>query len=280
MTITTSFFCDPYSSTAPIESNIPIQLASALLITAYAILYKICYIFFWSLPDLILKKRKIYRACPTTCALMTPVERSDGQSEPAKPFQPLEGLAMIVRPTPGEQPQLQQTPDGGFTLFLRGEIQIAYRPPTPEATKSPVRADSEPSGTRIPEPPPEARIGQSRAVTEQSERVVGNDIFTFEGDIGFVGSLRKRKSGKRIIDFSVRTESQEGETENKQIRAFDGLAVFVSRNVRKNQSGVEVQAYGPKTLPTWERDKDTKQWKKTERTGYIAKNVRVPKRAK
>jgi hypothetical protein len=108
---------------------------------------------------------------------------------------------------------------------------------------------------------------------------VGNDIFTFEGDIGFV-SLRKRKSGKRIIDFSVRTESQEGETENKQIRAFDGLAVFVSRNVRKNQSGVEVQAYGPKTLPTWERDKDTKQWKKTERTGYIAKNVRVPKRAK
>jgi hypothetical protein len=208
---------------------------------------------------------------------MTPAERSDGQSEP---FESLEGLAMIVRPIPGEQPQLHQTPEGGFTLFLRGEIQIAYRPPTPEATTSPVQADSESSSTQIPEPTSEARTGQSRAVTEHSTQQEGKEeepTVIFTGDIGFVGTLRKRKSGKRIIDFSVRTESDEGETENKQIRAFDGLAVFVSRNVRKNQSGVKVEAYPNKILPTWTQNKETGEWQKTERKGYIAKNVKTPK---
>lgn len=49
-------------------------------------------------------------------------------------------------------PKLHQTPDGGLTLFLRGEIRIAYRPPAPDVTKSPVRADSELSDTQYQNP--------------------------------------------------------------------------------------------------------------------------------
>lgn len=84
----------------------------------------------------------------------------------------------------------------------------------------------------------------------------------------------------RIFDFGVRTESEEGETENKLVRTFRGLATFAYRNLRMNMADVAVEAYPNKVLPVWTKDKKTGEWQKTERKGYIAKNVWLPGKGK
>src|SRR4051812_6590613 len=82
---------------------------------------------------------------------MTPVERSDRQSDAPAPEKPQEGLGIIATPFGGEQPQVTHTPDGGFTIYLRGEIHIAYRPPAADALESPVPDAETPSNGLLPE---------------------------------------------------------------------------------------------------------------------------------
>src|SRR5437868_4463273 len=82
---------------------------------------------------------------------MTPVERSEGESEAPDPAKPTEGLVIIATPFDGEQPQEKHFPDGGFTIYLRGEIHVAYQPPASETAKSPVTVSEEQRSSLTPE---------------------------------------------------------------------------------------------------------------------------------
>src|SRR4051812_2952806 len=81
---------------------------------------------------------------------MTNIEGTEGNDPSAKP-NPQEGFALFAKPFAGEEPQVTHTPDGGFTIFLRGEIHIAYQPPAKEALESPVRDEEIPTNDLLPE---------------------------------------------------------------------------------------------------------------------------------
>jgi len=66
---------------------------------------------------------------------MTNIEGSERHNQSDKP-NPHEGFAIFATPFEGEQPQVRHTPDGGFTVYLRGEIHITYQPPAADAAES------------------------------------------------------------------------------------------------------------------------------------------------
>src|SRR4051794_12178417 len=72
---------------------------------------------------------------------MTPAERTEGQEDPQDKIQrpPIE---IGITPFDNEQAVFRKSPDGGYTIFLRGEIRIAIHP---EAAKSPVPAAEAPT---------------------------------------------------------------------------------------------------------------------------------------
>jgi hypothetical protein len=175
-----------------------------------------------------------------------------------------------ITPFDDEAAIFRKTPEGGYTIFLRGEITLTIHPPELPATESPVRADEAPENSETLESPPQAPTGQSQAATEGSTEEEGNKLHEFSGNPATNAKYWEwKKSGKRVADFVLATHPEEGKTEYKRIRAFDGLAVYVRDNVRKGQTDVEVQAYGEKYWATRN---------KKQITGYYAKNVKVPKR--
>ena len=123
---------------------------------------------------------------------------------------------------------------------------------------------------QTPDSPPEVVTAASEAATEESTEEEGNKLHEFTGNPATDSKYWQwKKSGKRVAEFVLATHPEEGKTEYKRIRAFDGLAVYVRDNVRKGQTDVEVQAWGEK------------QWRSRNNkpiTGYYAKTVKVPKR--
>jgi hypothetical protein len=209
---------------------------------------------------------------------MTDIEGSEGHNESDKP-NPHEGFALIANPFDGEQPQIRHTADGGFTIFLRGEIHIVYQPPAADALESPVPGAETSASGLLPDstPPPvtEQHSASDSASPPPSETAdqgaveQGNELHTFTGNPTYDAAYWELKTGKRVAEFVLATHPDEGETEYKRIRSFDGLAAYVRDNVRKGQKDVFVEAWGPK------------QWKtrhEKQMTGYYAKKVKVPKK--
>src|SRR4051812_37291710 len=66
---------------------------------------------------------------------MTNIEGTEGNAPADRPS-PEEGFALFATPFAGEHPQVRHTPDGGFTIYLRGEIHIAYHPPAADTAET------------------------------------------------------------------------------------------------------------------------------------------------
>jgi single-stranded DNA-binding protein len=77
----------------------------------------------------------------------------------------------------------------------------------------------------------------------------------------------KQKRFVAQFDLGVDSEVEDGKTDWKTIRVFDGLGKYSAKHVRKGQTGVLVEAWGKKH---W-----TYEGKNVE--GYIARKVKVPK---
>ncbi len=101
---------------------------------------------------------------------MANIERSEGTPAGDKPLHPVEGLAIIATPTEGEQARVTHTPTGGFTIFLKGEIKIAYEPAVPKPPESIVPAAPEHRNSQTPADTASTHRGQhSESGTPSSE---------------------------------------------------------------------------------------------------------------
>ena len=217
---------------------------------------------------------------------MAPSERTEGTNPADKPTTD-EGFALFVNPH--EPPQRTDYPDGGFTIYLKGEIHIAYRPPVAAVPESPVRDAEEQTGTLIPESTqsplsepysaahPTSQNESTPAETAAAREEQENQKYELVGNPVRDPSYRVRKSGKRIADFVLATHPEEEKTEYWRIRAFDRQAEKVRDQVRKGQTGVEATVYGPKQWQSRRKTKDG-SWEETEVTGYYAGFVKVPKK--
>jgi hypothetical protein len=211
-----------------------------------------------------------------------PSEQSPATSSPTE---------IGITPFPDEIIVFQEQPDGNHTMSFRGkvliqgeitegEITIAIRPPvTFKPSELPVTAQEEQSSGLLPEStsppvtephnasdtasPPPSETKDSKAVEQ------GNELHKFTGNPTYDAKYWELKSGKRVAEFVLATHPEEGQTEYKRIRSFDGLAVYVRDNVRKGQKDVFVEAWGPKHW-TSRNQKDI--------TGYYGKRVKVPKK--
>jgi hypothetical protein len=200
---------------------------------------------------------------------MTPAERTEGHD----PNQP-PAFELRVWPTDDETVVFERQEDGRFRLSLSGRVDVIF--PAPNSLRSPVRADLEESGTRVPEPPPEAHTGPLSGLTEEEQSEEGNEKFIFVGNPVRDPSYRVRKSGKRVADFILATNPTPDDAGYRRIRAFDDLAEKVRDQVRKGQTGIEATVYGPKHWIS--RRKTQKGWEEREVTGYYAGFIKVPKR--
>lgn len=216
------------------------------------------------------------------------IERSEGHPAGVEPSKPDTGIAIIVTPFEDENVVFNKAPDGGYTIFLRGEIAIAVRPPAPsQAAESPVTTEEEQASSLAPESTPspasEPHSGseepsQTASPAEEAQTPENeNRKFELIGNPVRDPSYQERKSGKRIADFVLATHPSEETTEYYRIRAFDKQAERVRDQVRKGQKDVEATVYGPKR---WKSRKKTKEglWEETEVTGYYAGFVKVPKK--
>ena len=201
-------------------------------------------------------------------------ERTEGQSPSEQSHPPIE---IGITPDDPAQAVPKRTPDGGYTIFLRGEIQLTIHPPAIVAAESLLPdAETSPSGL-LPDSTSEPVTAQHSAaestVSEESE----NRKFELVGNPVRDPSFRERKSGKRIADFVLATHPEEEKTEYWRIRAFDQQAEKVRDQVRKGQTGVEATVYGPKQWKSRRKTKDG-SWEETEVTGYYAGFVKVPRK--
>jgi len=208
------------------------------------------------------------------------------------------GIAIIVTPEKDEDVTLKKFPDGGYTIFLRGEIQIAIRPSKTkltdltqdkavsnalQASESPVTAVNGQDNGLVPE------NGSSKADAPHSgsetaprndsptpPQEIENRKFELKGNPVYGPYYKARKSGKRLADFALATHDEHGGTKYWRIRAFDHLAERVRDTVRKGQKDVEAVVYGPKQ---WQQKKKTPEgWTQETVTGYYAGMVHVPER--
>src|SRR3954467_13614872 len=84
--------------------------------------------------------------CPTLP--MTHLEGTEGQ-HPHEPNRP--PIEIGITPDNPEAAVFERTPDGGYTIFLRGEIRLTIHPPAAQAAESPVPATDTPESTKTPE---------------------------------------------------------------------------------------------------------------------------------
>jgi single-stranded DNA-binding protein len=204
---------------------------------------------------------------------MTPVENTEEQPSD-KPRPPIE---IGITPDNPEQAVFRKTPEGGYTIFLRGEIQLTIHPPVAHAAESLVPDAETPQSGLLPESTSEPVTEPHSAAESTASEEGENRKFELVGNPVRDPSYRERKSGKRIADFVLATHPEEEKTEYWRIRAFDKQAERVRDQVRKGQTGVEATVYGPKQ---WKSRKKTKDgtWEETEVTGYYAGFVKVPKK--
>ena len=219
---------------------------------------------------------------------MTPIERPDELPAAADRTKSHEGLAIIATPLEGEQPQVTRTPDGGFTVFLKGEIQVVYRPPAPDAAKSPVTLSEAPTSGLLPDPPPPS-VTEPHSAGEvpswEKPRADFDDIPESENNkIVLEGNPAKKlgyrvtkRSNTRIADFVFATHPQQETTEYWRIRAFGDQAEKVRDRLEVGQQGVAVSVYGPKY---WESRKKTSEgYIDTVVKGYNAGFVKISGRS-
>jgi hypothetical protein len=219
---------------------------------------------------------------------MTNSERSEGrdpsEQPPAASSSPIE---IGITPFANEQAVFKRTPDGGFTVFLRGEITMTIHPPVGQAVESPVRDAETLANGLIPEstssPVSEPYSSAEKPSWEQSLTEEGeipeseNRKFQLVGNPARkVGYRVTRKSNTRIADFVLATHPDRETTEYWRIRAFGEQAEKVRDQVRVGQKDVEAMVYGPKY---WKGRKKTQDgWEETVVKGYHAGFVKVPRK--
>ena len=201
-------------------------------------------------------------------------EESEGQQPSEQHHRP--PIEIGITPDDPEAAVFRKTPDGGYTIFLRGEIHLTIHPPATDTAESLVADAEAPPNGLLPESTPEPVTEPHSATEGTSSEESDNRKFELLGNPVRDPSFRERKSGKRIADFVLATHPEEEKTEYWRIRAFDQQAEKVRDQVRKGQTGVEATVYGPKQWKS--RKKTQKGWEETEVTGYYAGFVKVPKK--
>jgi hypothetical protein len=198
--------------------------------------------------------------------------------------QPQEPLIITVYPHAGVDIARNQEVDSAYTIFTSGSIvsggrvvmgDLAISIPGANVAESAVRDDMPQRSTQVPDRGSEAATGQTSSPTEHSEKQEGNELFEFVGNPVFepiYRTWRDKQTGqeRRKAIFALATNPTPDDPGYRRITAFDGLAAYVKNHVHKGQTGVAVEAWGPKH---WTEGKK-------EVTGYYAKKVKVPRRYK
>ena len=188
---------------------------------------------------------------------MAPVERSEEQPS-EKPRPPIE---IGITPDDPESAIFERTPDGGYTIFLRGEISLTIHPPAVHAAESLMQPET---GGTVPFPD-SSETGRSQSRLLHAEQAGANNAQAAhepsESPVpnaeGQTGSLTPDSTSEPVTEPHSATEGTSSEESDN--RKFELLGNPVrDPSFRERKSGKKIADF---VLATHPEEEKTEYWR-------------------